>query len=48
MAHQHQKGHAVPKQVGPLDDDDDDDDDDITEPTRKKNGMVLHSENCNV
>ncbi len=23
MAHQHQKGHTVPKQVSPLDDDDD-------------------------
>ncbi len=31
MAHQHQKGHTVPKQVSPLDDDDD-----ITESTRKK------------
>ncbi len=30
-AHQHQKGHTVPKQVSPLDDDDD-----ITESTRKK------------
>ncbi len=29
-AHQHQKGHTVPKQVNPLDDDDD-----ITESTRK-------------
>ncbi len=33
MAHQHQKGHTVPKQVSPLDDDDDDD---TTESTRKK------------
>ncbi len=33
-AHQHQKGHTVPKQVSPLDDDD------ITESTRKK-VMVL-------
>ncbi len=39
-AHQHQKGHTVPKQVSPLDDDDDD----ITESTRTK--MVLQSENC--
>ncbi len=30
-AHQHQKGHTVPKQVSPLDDDDD-----MTESTRKK------------
>ncbi len=30
MAHQHQKGHIVPKQVSPLDDDD------ITESSRKK------------
>ncbi len=30
-AHQHQKGHTVPKQANPLDDDDD-----ITESTRKK------------
>ncbi len=41
MAHQHQKGHTVPKQVSPLDDDDD-----ITESTRKKSVMVLQSENC--
>ncbi len=37
MAHQHQKGHTVPKQMSPLDDYDDD----IT-----KNVMVLQSENC--
>ncbi len=42
-AHQHQKGHTVPKQVSPLDDDDDDD---ITESTRKK--MIIQSENCTV
>ncbi len=42
-AHQHQKGHTVPKQVSPLDDDDDD----ITEYSRK-NAMVLQSENCTV
>ncbi len=37
-AHLHQKGHTVPKQVSPLDDDDD-----ITEPTRKKNVVVLQA-----
>ena len=43
MAHQHQKGHTVPKQVSPLDDDGD-----ITEFTRKKNVTVLQSENYTV
>ncbi len=33
----------MPKQVSPLDDDDD-----ITQSTRKKNVMVLQSENCTV
>ncbi len=42
-AHQHPKGHTVPKQVSPLDDDYD-----ITESTRKKNVMVLQSENSTV
>ncbi len=40
MAHQHQKGHTVPKQVSPLDDE-------LTESTRKK-FMVLQSENCTI
>ncbi len=45
-AHQHQKGHTLPKQVSPLDDDDD-----ITESTRKKWFYSLRtalSKNCTV
>ncbi len=41
MAHQHQKGHTVPKQVSPLDDDDD------ISPL-ENNVMVVQSENCTV
>ena len=41
IAHQHQKGHTLPKQVSPLGDDD------ITESTRK-NVIVLQSENSTV
>ncbi len=42
MAHQHQKGHTVPKQVSLLDDDDD-----ITESTRKKcHGSTVWELHC--